>query len=139
MNDQCGKQEMTSQMMQDEARWAEVTAVLKALGEPNRLRILATLMNGDSCNCELQEKLGLAPNLLSHHLRVLEKVGLIHSRRDRLDGRWIYYSVDRGVAGRWQVWFSQFLDPARIQERPVCGPEGQLIEIDQIGERATAN
>ncbi|MFN2222284.1 MAG: metalloregulator ArsR/SmtB family transcription factor [Chloroflexota bacterium] len=123
---------MISRLRQDEARWNEATAVLKALGEPNRLRIFATLMTGDSCNNELRDKLGLAPNLLSHHLRALENAGLIHSRRDRVDGRWIYYSVDRAAAGHWQAWFAHFLDPARIQERPVCGPEGQLIGIDQI-------
>lgn len=115
-----------------EAEILELTTVLKALGEPNRLRIFAALMNGDSCNCELQEMLGLAPNLLSHHLRSLEKAGLVQSRRDRMDGRWIYYSVDRAAAGRWQTWLTRFLDPARIQERPVCGPEGQLIMSDAV-------
>ena len=108
----------------------EAIVMLKAFGEPNRLRIFATLMNGDSCNCELQEELGLAPKLLSHHLRVLENASLVHSRR------WIYYSVDRAAAGCWQAWFAHFLDPARIQERPVCGPEGQLIGVDQIAESA---
>ena len=108
------------------------TAVLKALSEPNRLRIFATLMDGDSCNCELQETLGLASNLLSHHLRVLEKAGLVHSRRDRVDGRWIYYSVDRAAATHWQDWFNTLFNPANIQTRPVCGPEGQQIAADQI-------
>jgi ArsR family transcriptional regulator len=112
-------------MCLDEMDVSAATAVLKALSEPNRLRIFATLMNGDSCNCELQETLGLAPNLLSHHLRSLEKAGLVHSRRDRVDGRWIYYSVDRDTAVQWQAWFSNFFDPAHIQNRPVCGPEGQ--------------
>ena len=110
----------------------EISATLKAIGEPNRLRIFATLMTGDSCNCELQEKLGLAPNLLSHHLRVLEKAGLIHSRRDRVDARWIYYSIDRKTAAHWQAWFREFLNPARIQQRTLCGPEGQLLTIDQM-------
>lgn len=115
-----------------ESELGEITAVLKALSEPNRLRIFDTLMHGDSCNCELQDTLGLAPNLLSHHLRALEKAGLIHSRRDRVDGRWIYYSVDRAAAARWCTWFHRFLDPARIQERTVCGPEGQLITLEQV-------
>jgi ArsR family transcriptional regulator len=110
----------------------EIIAILKALGEPNRLRILAELMNGDSCNRELQENLDLAPNLLSHHLRVLSKAGLVSSRRDQIDGRWIYYSVDRETAAQWQSWFSHFLDPSRIKERIVCGPEGQLISLDQV-------
>jgi len=115
-----------------EQETADAIAVFKALGDPNRLRIFAALMRGDSCNCELRDSLGLAPNLLSHHLRTLEKAGLVHSRRDRLDGRWIYYSVDRQAAAQWQEWFSTFLDPDRIQERPLCGPEGQLVSIDSI-------
>lgn len=116
----------------DQQMLAETTVILKALSDANRLRIFATLMHGDSCNAELQETLGLAPNLLSHHLRALEKAGLVHSRRDRVDGRWIYYSVDRAAAARWQSWFFEFLDPAGIKERPVCGPEGQLIPLDQV-------
>ena len=84
-------------------------------------------MKGDSCNCELRDNLGLPPNLLSHHLRVLSEAGLVSSRRDKIDGRWIYYTVDRKAAARWQAWFSEFLDPARIQERIVCGPEGQQL------------
>lgn len=123
---------------ENETEIAEITAVLKALSEPNRMRIFATLMNGDSCNCELQDTLGLAPNLLSHHLRTLEKAGLVHSRRDKVDGRWIYYSVDRAAAARWHTWFGHFLDPSRIQERPVCGPEGQFIAPKQIIVSSTA-
>ena len=111
---------------------AELTAVLKALSDPNRLRIFAELMNGDSCNGELKENLNLPPNLLSHHLRVLNKAGLVNSRRDRIDGRWIYYSVDREAAARWRSWLGEFLDPSRIVERTVCGPEGQLITLDQV-------
>lgn len=117
---------------QDEVALAEIATLLKALGEPNRLRIFAELMKGDTCNAELNEALGLAPNLLSHHLRVLSDTGLITSRRDRIDGRWIYYSVDREAAARWQEWFSAFLDPSRIKERVVCGPEGQVVDLQHI-------
>ena len=108
----------------------EITTVFKTLSEPNRLRIFAELMTGDSCNCELKDKLGLPANLLSHHLRALSEAGLVTSRRDSIDGRWIYYSVDRSTAARWQGWFSEFLDLARIQERPVCGPEGQILPAE---------
>jgi ArsR family transcriptional regulator len=107
-----------------------VLTIVKALADMNRLRILDLLMQGDSCNCELNEKLGLPPNLLSHHLRVLRQARLIHSRRDAVDARWIYYAVNKEAVARWRAWFSQFLDPARIQERQVlCGPEGQQVEV----------
>jgi ArsR family transcriptional regulator len=69
--------------------------------------------------------LGLASNLLSHHLKVLENAGLVNSRRDVVDGRWIYYTADRPNIARWHTWLATFLDPARIQTRPLCGPEGQ--------------
>lgn len=114
-------------LIPDDSAGDRAITVLKALAEPNRLRIFAELMRGDSCNCELKDKLGLPPNLLSHHLRALSEAGLVTSRRDSIDGRWIYYSVDRKAAARWQAWFSHFLDPQSIQERVVCGPEGQQV------------
>jgi ArsR family transcriptional regulator len=110
----------------------EISLVLKALADPNRLKIFAELMNGDSCNCELGDRLRLPPNLLSHHLKALSEAGLIISRRDVIDGRWIYYSVDRAAASRWQAWLSAFLDPSRIQERTLCGPEGQMVPLGGV-------
>ncbi len=110
----------------NEQEMDQTTAVFKALSDANRLRIFAELMHGDTCNCELKDKLGLAPNLLSHHLKVLESVGLVNSRRDVIDGRWIYYTVDRSHMQKWHEWLATFFDPTRIQTRTVCGPEGRL-------------
>ena len=121
---------MVEQLITEEQTLVEATTVLKALADPNRLRIFDLLMQGDSCNCELNERLGLPPNLLSHHLRVLHQAGLVCSRRDVVDGRWIYYTANRGAVARWQIWFSELLDSARIQERPMCGPEGQQTIIE---------
>lgn len=110
----------------------EVAAILKGLADPNRLRIFDLLMQGDSCNCELKEKLDLPPNLLSHHLRVLRQAGLVCSRRDAIDGRWIYYAVNKEVVADWRAWLSEFLDTGRIKERAVlCGPEGEQLEVDR--------
>jgi ArsR family transcriptional regulator len=113
----------------------ETVALFKALSDPNRLNILDILMQGDSCNCELNERLGLPPNLLSHHLRVLRETGLINSRRDVVDGRWIYYSIDKDTIIQWRAWLMAFLDPARIQDRVVlCGPQGQQIGTEPLLE-----
>jgi ArsR family transcriptional regulator len=109
----------------------ETAAVLKALADPNRLRVFDLLMQGPSCNCELKDRLGLAPNLLSHHLRVLQQAGLVDSRRDAVDARWIYYRVNKEAVVRWRHWLGELLDPARIEDRQVlCGPEGQQAVID---------
>lgn len=109
----------------NERELRQTTAVFKALSDPNRLRIFAELMAGDSCNCELRDNLGLAPNLLSHHLKALEKAGLVDSRRDVIDGRWVYYAVNRETIGQWHDWLTTFFDPGHIRARPLCGPEGQ--------------
>jgi ArsR family transcriptional regulator len=123
---------MTEKQPPNEHQLSEAAGLCKVLADPNRLRILAVLMQGDSCNCELNDRLGLPPNLLSHHLRALRQAGLIKSRRDALDGRWIYYAVDKETVIKWRLWFGEFFDPARIQERPVCGPEGQQVALEPI-------
>jgi ArsR family transcriptional regulator len=122
---------MTDTLSIDEFTGEEAAGILKALAEPNRIRIFDLLMQGDSCNCELKEKLGLPPNLLSHHLRVLRHAGLVRSRRDALDARWIYYAVNTEVVTEWRAWLTEFLDPARVQKRAVlCGPEGQQVAVE---------
>ncbi len=106
---------------------AEAPAIFKALADPNRLRILDILMQGESCNCELTEWLGMTPSLLSHHLRTLREANLVTSRRDLLDGRWVYYAANPETVTYWRQWFDKMFDSARIQPRLTgCGPEGQL-------------
>ena len=50
---------------------------LRVLAEPKRLLIFHLMMEGVQCNCELGEALDMAPNLISHHLRVLREAGLV--------------------------------------------------------------
>ena|SRR5579884_1422203 len=96
---------------------------LKALADPTRLRIFDLLMQGVQCNCELGDALDLAPNLISHHLRVLRQAGLITAERDPVDARWVYYAIDRPALAALSAQLGRFFDPDRIQERePQCGP-----------------
>lgn len=104
-----------------------MSAVLKVLTDPNRLRVFAALMRGASCNGWLTEELNLAPNLLSHHLKVLRESGLVQDRRDAMDGRWIYYQVDVPALATLHQWLDVFFDPTRAALEPhLCGPEGRL-------------
>jgi ArsR family transcriptional regulator len=103
---------------------AALSQALKALGEPNRLRIVDLLMQGVQCNCELGSALGMAPNLISHHLRVLREIGLVQVERDAVDARWLYYSLNVQMLRQLTEMFGGFFDPARIKERhPACGPQ----------------
>lgn len=60
------------------------------MGDPLRIRILDELAKSETCVCTLQEKIDIAPNLLSYHLRVLREAGLVVASRR---GRWVDYSV----------------------------------------------
>jgi ArsR family transcriptional regulator len=62
-----------------------------ALGEPARLAILQRLADGTRCQCEMQDDLGMAPNLLSYHMRILREAGLVRGERR---GRRVDYRID---------------------------------------------
>lgn len=97
---------------------------LKVLAEPNRLLIFEMIIQGMQCNCELGDALQMAPNLISHHLSKLRKVGLVNAERDPLDSRWVYYSINRVALEELNTTFGTFFDPARIQPRRLtCGPQ----------------
>jgi ArsR family transcriptional regulator, arsenate/arsenite/antimonite-responsive transcriptional repressor len=99
---------------------------LKALAEPKRLQICQALMSGIQCNCILGDALDMAPNLISHHLRVLRQAGLIEVERDAEDGRWLYYSLNETALAELCQVFGDFFDPARIEpRRAFCGPAGE--------------
>lgn len=66
---------------------ARRAAVYTALGDPARLRIVDILTTRDAAPSELAEALGMASNLLAHHLKVLREVGLVSSHRSQGDGR----------------------------------------------------
>jgi DNA-binding transcriptional ArsR family regulator len=102
---------------------------LRLLADPTRRRIFLLLMGGEVCNCEMAGQLGLAQNLISHHLRQLRQAGLIRARRDDRDQRWIYYAIDRDALGRVHREIGTAFDPDRVGERvPDCGPAASESE-----------
>ncbi|MBA3619977.1 MAG: metalloregulator ArsR/SmtB family transcription factor [Actinomycetota bacterium] len=68
-----------------------LAAVLKALADPARLRLLSMIQahaDGEACVCDLTDPLGLSQPTVSHHLKVLLDAGLV--TRDKR-GVWAYY------------------------------------------------
>ncbi|HXY20731.1 MAG TPA: metalloregulator ArsR/SmtB family transcription factor [Gemmatimonadales bacterium] len=64
---------------------------LRALADPNRLRILDRLRGGEHCVCDLTDVLDTGQSLLSFHLKVLRDAGLVTARRE---GRWMHYALE---------------------------------------------
>ncbi len=67
---------------------------LKALADPARLRIVAFMLNQpnqEACTCELAPAVGLSEPTVSHHLKTLEKAGLVSKERRGMN---VHYAVE---------------------------------------------
>lgn len=67
--------------------------VMKALSDPNRVKIIKMLHKRPMCVCELQAALGIAQPTVSNHLKVLEDAELVESAKA---GQWVNYSLASG-------------------------------------------
>ena len=77
----------------------------RALGDENRLRILALLKERELCAGDLLKSLSIVQSTLSHHMKILVESGLVTCRKQ---GKWSYYSVNADlreelddVLGQW--------------------------------------
>lgn len=64
---------------------------LKAVAEPNRLKIIDLLSCGELCACDILSHFDFSQPTLSHHMKILEKVGLVNVRKD---SKWHYYTLN---------------------------------------------
>jgi len=67
--------------------------VMKALSDPNRVKIVKMLQRKVLCVCEMQTALGITQPGVSKHLRILEDAGLVSSKKD---GVWVNYLLTDG-------------------------------------------
>ena len=68
-----------------------IATLCNALADEARVEIVARLLDGEKCVCDLTEALETGQSRLSYHLRVLKDAGLVTDRRE---GRWAYYALD---------------------------------------------
>jgi DNA-binding transcriptional ArsR family regulator len=73
--------------------------LLKALADPYRLRMIATLAaaTDEVCVCDFTDALPLNQPTVSHHLRILREAGLVMSERR---GTWVYYRLAKDARKR---------------------------------------
>src|SRR4030065_2798623 len=72
----------------------EFIKVMKALSDPNRVKLLKMLQKRTMCVCEIQAALGIAQPTVSKHLKILEDAGLVGREKE---GLWVNYSLTGGV------------------------------------------
>jgi ArsR family transcriptional regulator len=67
--------------------------IFKALADETRLRILALLLEGELCVCEIIAALELPQSTISRHLAYLRNSGWV---KDNRQGVWMYYRLNEG-------------------------------------------
>ena len=67
--------------------------VMKALSDPNRVKIVKLLQQKVMCVCELQAALKISQPSVSKHLKILEEAGLVDYLKD---GLWVNYFLSDG-------------------------------------------
>ena len=85
-----GKLQKIAEQIADIEAADKQSRFFKALAEETRLRILKLLEVREMCVCEVMVALGLTQPTASHHLGILENVGLV---KDRKEGKWVFYSI----------------------------------------------
>ncbi|MGN6227191.1 MAG: ArsR/SmtB family transcription factor [Dyella sp.] len=84
----------------------EAIATLKAMASRNRLMLLCQLIPGERSVGELAQALGLAQSVVSQHLSLLRRDGVVSGRREAQS---IYYRIsDARVHALMQTLFDQF-------------------------------
>ena len=96
--DLCEIQQIDERMVQkaraqlvDERCAAQLSEFFRALGDSTRVRIVSALSAGELCVCDLAATLDMSPSAVSHQLRVLRQLHLVHRRKA---GQMVYYTLD---------------------------------------------
>jgi ArsR family transcriptional regulator len=79
--------------------FSEDAALLKALADPYRMTMLATMAaaTDEVCVCDFTDALPLNQPTVSHHLRILREARLVSWERR---GTWVYYRLSADAAKR---------------------------------------
>jgi len=100
----------------------EFIKVMKALSDPNRVKMVKMLQQRMLCVCEIQTALGLAQSTASKHLKILEEAGLITYAKE---GLWVNYRLADGsrnpyvssLLGNLRHWLDDDADISALLEK----------------------
>ncbi len=79
----------------DEHTAAHVAELFGAFSDASRVRIISVLIKEEQSVGALVEATNLSKSAVSHHMRTLRQMRLVHARRE---GQQVFYSLDAHVA-----------------------------------------
>jgi len=78
-------------MMLKENTFTHLADLFSALSDPTRLRIVSVLLEKEMNVGDIAAQLGMTESAVSHQLRGLRQMRLVHARKD---GRQVFYALD---------------------------------------------
>ncbi len=100
--------------------------VIKALGEPNRYRLLRLMSERSYCVRALAHVSGLSESSVSQHLKLLREAGLVYGVKR---GFYTHYAVDREALKSVIEELASLLE---VQRKPCDGPFYGCTEAEYI-------
>lgn len=97
----------------------EYAKIFKVLSDPNRIKIIELLIQGETCGCTLVDKLPISQPTLSHHLKKMAEVGLVRSIKD---GNRINYFVNKDKLNE----IADFIKELRDISIETCDTKGEI-------------
>lgn len=82
--------------------YEENARIIKALSDPNRLKIIDILSCGEKCACDILQHFDFTQPTLSHHMKVLIESGLVKARKE---GLWNYYRLNIKNCNKLSLFF----------------------------------
>ncbi len=100
----------------------DAATLFRSLGNPNRLAILAALLDGDRAVGELESQVGIRQPILSQQLAILREAGLLETTRDRKS---IVYRLARPHAAGIARVLRAVLDPTADEKPQAAAPPAE--------------
>ena len=90
--------------------YEEYSKLMKAIADPNRLKIVDILSCGELCACDIQKYFDFSQPTLSHHMKFLMDCGLVTGRKE---GTWMKYKLDLKRANEIMYFFMGIITPKK--------------------------
>ncbi|GGK20637.1 transcriptional regulator [Caldalkalibacillus thermarum] len=103
--------------------WKEQAEILKVLGDPTRLQMVALMREHEMCVCEFVALFDMSQPAVSQHVRRLKSVNLVKETRQ---GQWIFYQLNKDHEA------CRFIEPL-LERLPELSHK--ITELEQKGLR----
>jgi ArsR family transcriptional regulator len=96
--------------------YQKLATSMKAVAEPNRMKIINLISCGTLCACDVLEHFDFSQPTLSHHMKILEKAGIVTVTKD---SKWHYYALNPEFAAGFLPQVEQlFTDTEQCECKP---------------------